>query len=674
MKQPIAWIDDQHLLTIEAPFLSENLPVTLKSKQQQWSGTPIWENGVYQITFPEPLPLGEQLVLEWNQTAIPVYPRNIVRTEWFQTAFHAPDQTFGADYTPEQTSFAVWSPVATDIKLCLKDNVYAMKKDAFGVWKTSIAGDWDGAVYQYEVTIFDRTTRINDPYAKALTVNSKLGVVVDLRKTDPPHFRNVPRPAVPYEDTIIYELHVRDATIAPASGVKEKGKYKGLTETGTTTINNKKTGLDYFKQLGITHIQLLPINDFANVDEADPLKAYNWGYDPLFYQVPEGSYAATPADPASRISECKQLVQAFHQEGIGVILDVVYNHVFIRETSPFELLVPGYYFRVHEDGTPANGTGVGNDIASERPMVRKFILDTVDYWLREYRVDGFRFDLMGILDLETMKAIRRRCDQEQTPVFLLGEGWKLPTALPSDQLATVENSGKLPGISFFNDRFRDAVRGNNFEVMDTGFINGSGKNIGTMLQLVSGSCLGDLEHSMFQHPLQSVNYVECHDNHTLWDRLDATHKQTSATIRKRIHQMATGLVLLSQGIPFLHAGQEWFRTKFGDHNSYRSGDNVNQLDWEQRDENLDYIQFTKDCITLRKSSKLFRMTSRAEINKHLRQVATSFPVFGYTLLGREEDFAIYINPAATPFRIRLPAPGHWETVLSNDTGRIQVAA
>ena len=321
--------------------------------------------------------------------------------------------------------------------------------------------------YQYEVTVNGHTTRVNDPYSKALLVNSEKSVIVDLAKTNPDSFHKNTRPKQQHlQDAIIYELHVRDATIQEAGGFQNKGKFLGLTETNTATENGYSTGISYIKELGCTHVQILPINDFARVNELQSEKDYNWGYDPLYFQVPEGSYATAPENPISRIKECKEMIQSFHQVGLSVILDVVYNHVFVMEESAFEKIVPGYYFRYHNDGNLSNGTGVGNDFATERKMAQKFILDTIDFWLTEYRVDGFRFDLMGAMDIETMRKIRDRCAEESTPIMLLGEGWDLSTALPSEMKATSYNSNQLENIRFFNDYFRDSVKGNLFDTAD----------------------------------------------------------------------------------------------------------------------------------------------------------------------------------------------------------------
>ncbi|MCD8511355.1 MAG: type I pullulanase [Bacillus sp. (in: Bacteria)] len=405
-----------------------------------------------------------------------------------------------------------------------------MKK---GIWSLYVEGDWHGAEYEYEITVNGEKHIVNDPYTKALLPNSSKGVVVNSTALD--HLDNSGKKPIikNLQDSIIYELHVRDATVSNDSGVVQKGKFLGLTESGTVTSTGYSTGLSYLEELGVTHIQLLPINDFARVDELNPGQDYNWGYDPLYYQVPEGSYSCYPEDPLSRIDECKKMIEALHQEGLGVIIDVVYNHVYIWEESSFEKIVPGYYFRYFEDGSMSNGTGVGNDIATERKMVRKFILDTIDYWLKEFNVDGFRFDLMGIIDIDTLTEIQLRCNQESRPIMLLGEGWDLNTALPTERRATSFQSHQLPGIRFFNDFFRDTLKGNNFDVHDVGYVNGKGRFIERLPQLVSGSANEEFGQIFVGEVTQTVNYVECHDNHTLWDKLTLSNSHESIEDRKK---------------------------------------------------------------------------------------------------------------------------------------------
>lgn len=671
----MAWIDDIYVLTVMAEDIAswirtdESPTIYLEAKEKYFSleiDKVIDDSTVNMILFEE-LPMGENLVLQWGDIEIPVYPRAVVRTPWFDRNYSASNTTLGADYEASATTFSVWAPTATSVKLYLDHHIFMLYREKRGIWKRKIDGDWHGIAYDYEVIVNGEKTRVNDPYAKAMLANSARSVIIDLTKTDPLQYREHERPRIQnLQDAIIYELHIRDATIQEESGVGNKGKFLGLTETATTNAFGLSTGLSYIKELGCTHVQLLPVNDFARVDESNPEGDYNWGYDPLYFQVPEGSYSTAPNDPEARIRECKQMIQAFHQEGLSVILDVVYNHVFIMEASPFEKLVPGYYFRYHDDGEISNGTGVGNDFATEREMARKFIVDTIDFWLQEYKVDGFRFDLMGAIDIETMHNIHEHCDKEATPIMLLGEGWELQTALASEKKATSLNSHQLTGVRFFNDSFRDSLKGNLFNTQDIGYVNGQGRFIERMAHLVSGSALEEFGENFVSGVDQTVNYVECHDNHTLWDRLLLTNDQDSESDRKKMHQLASGITLLSQGVPFIHAGQEWFRSKQGDENSYISSDQINQLNWNQRGLEVENIAFIKKLIALRKAYNVFRLPSKQEIRKRFHVLDAPASVFGFALLGDNEDFSIYVNPTEKDYPLRLPSTGKWIVMATND--------
>lgn len=669
MNTPAAWIDEPNKITIEfnklENFCEANLSVNAEGHLFSIQSIDSLNSETAIITLDQDLPLGKEVHLVWEGNMLPIYTRNIVRTNWFEQTFDASDEQLGYLYSKEQTIFSVWAPTATRIDLVLRNYQITMARKANGVWHTIVAGDLKNALYHFEVTINGEKQFVNDPYVKSMTANSAQSVVLNLAATDPDGFRTMNYPKIAKQDAIIYELHIRDATSSVESGVKQKGRFLGLTETNTKNSEGFSTGLSYVKQLGCTHVQLLPIQDFARVDELNPEESYNWGYDPLFYLVPEGSYATDANNPFARAHECKQMIQAFHKEGLSIILDVVYNHVFIHEESAFEKLVPGYYFRYKEDGSLSNGSGTGNDIATERKMARKFIVDAIDYWIKEYHVDGFRFDLMGAMDVETMQAINNRCLLEERPIILLGEGWDLDTPLQYNQKATNAQSDQLLEVSFFNDQFRDGIKGNLFNADDKGYVNGNGHYIELLAQFVSGSCHEGYADKIFSSPLQSINYVECHDNHTLWDRLRISNPETTEDNRKRMHQLATGLTILSQGIPFLHAGQEFFRTKKGDENSYISGDDVNQMDWMERGKEDENVQWVRSLILLRKNYSLFRLNSAKEIQQRLHIVATPNPVFGYMLVGEHEDFAVFINPTESLMNIEMPAQGRWEKLISN---------
>ncbi|GGM19084.1 type I pullulanase [Paraliobacillus quinghaiensis] len=668
-----AWLDAENIVRVDLTGQQSRPssdPVIKKGEGVIPVKSLTWNNDTATIKLEQNAPIESSISINWQGLEMPIYPRGVVRTATFEEMYDASGEKLGCIYTPEETSFSVWAPTATKLVLVLEGQQYEMTKESRGVWTTTVFGDYHLARYHFLVTVNGQQQKVNDPYAKSLTPNSEEGVVLDLGRTDPVDYRSVTYPEVNREDAVIYELHIRDATISKANGVKHKGKFLGLTERNTKSPDGYSTALSYISQLGITHVQLLPVQDYARVNDLDPNSGYNWGYDPLFFFSPEGSYATDVNNPVTRVNECKKMIKAFHEEELSVILDVVYNHVFERENSAFEKLVPGYYFRYRTNGEVSDATGTGNDLATERKMVRKFILDCVDYWLTEYHVDGFRFDLMGVIDLETMQAIRDRCEQEDRPILLLGEGWDLDTPLPAEQKATNAQSDQLSGVSFFNDRFRDSLKGHLFDQHAKGFANGNGYYVERLPQLVAGSTQNRFGDKMFSDPLQSVNYVECHDNHTLWDRLLLSNPEATDLERKQMHQLATGLTLLSQGIPFLHAGQEFFRTKNGDENSYISGDAINQLEWERRGSEDQNVQWIRQLLELRKQYRLLRLGSTKEIEHRLHIISTPNPVFGFMLAGEREDLVVFANPTHKTVPIRLPAHGIWIKLLSNHSGAI----
>ncbi|MBB5174731.1 type I pullulanase [Texcoconibacillus texcoconensis] len=616
----------------------------------------------------EEFPLHGELVVTFNQTELPVYFGAVVRSEEFEKHFYAIDERLGVWTKGNETHFSIWAPTARQVVLIVGDTDYALDKKKNGTWWVNVPYNCHGKPYHYEITRNGETVEVIDPYTPSLTANSKRGVVIDFAQTKAPCDKKRAEAAVnSRENTVIYELHVRDATSNADSGVfRNRGKFLGLTDTNAKTPNGYTSGLSYFAELGVTHVQLLPINDFGRVDELDHESNYNWGYDPLFFQSPEGSYTTDPTDPISRVTECQEMIDTFHREGLSVIVDVVFNHVYIWQTSSFEKTVPGYYFRYGPNGELSNGTGCGNDIASERPMVRKFILDTVDHWLRHYKVDGFRFDLMGILDIETMQQIKKRSDEENLPMILLGEGWDMPTALDSKQQATSFHAQKLPGIAFFNDLFRDATKGSTFEEAARGYFNGEGAGKETIYHLFTGSIQPTPGILHFNDPLQSVNYIECHDNLTLWDKLERSNPEEGTEEKRRIHQLATSFTILSQGIPFLHAGQEMYRTKNGDANSYISGDAVNALDWKQREHYDQDICLVRDLLKLRDNYPLFRMSSREDIESRIHELSLPDPVFGVVLVGENEDITCLWNPGFQPVEVELSRFGRWKVQASND--------
>lgn len=513
----------------------------------------------------------------------------------FEKQFHYDGSDLGARLTADGTVFCLWAPTATrvSVKLYASDQsgepfeTMEMQRQEQGVWR-GFAHCFSGTHYTYLVTAGGKTRETADPNARAAGANGKRSMVIDLAATDPPGFRDAPMPVClrSYRDAVIWEVHVRDFSSALPS-TAWRGKYAAFTEEGLTNEAGVPAGIDYLTTLGITHVHLQPVFDFGSVDETKPEKHYNWGYDPENYNVPEGSYSSDPHDGAVRIRELKQLVQTLHQQGIGVIFDVVYNHTF-RNHSCLEKTVPGYYYRKNASGDLSNGSGCGNETASERSMVRKYIVDSVAYWAEEYRADGFRFDLMALHDLETMQAVEREVHRINPHAILYGEGWTGgATPLSEEQQANLRNirnitptEGAAGGIAVFNDVTRDGLKGSAFEMSGRGWANGAadGQNAVCVAFGISGGKSAAAGWQVERGEV--INYVSSHDNAALWDKLQSACPNATLSVRLAMNRLCASVILLSGGIPFFLAGEEFLRTKQGDTNSYASGDSVNRLDWE----------------------------------------------------------------------------------------------
>lgn len=544
----------------------------------------------------------------------------------------------GLTYSKTQSTFRIWAPTAEEAQLILYRNdamsharVVVMNKGQNGTWLIELKGDFKGAFYVFHVKINGQwSNEVPDPYAKAVGVNGKRAIVVDLKETNPVGWEKDISPAFANPtDAILYELHVRDASIAANSGIKNKGKYLGLTETGTKNPEGLSTGLDHIKELGVTHVHLLPVFDFYSVDETKPDSAqYNWGYDPLNYNVPEGSYSTNPNDGVTRIKEFKQMIQAFHKNGLRVVMDVVYNHTRLTEDSYFNQLVSGYYYRQTKDGKFSNATACGNETASERYMMRKFMLESVLYWVKEYHIDGFRFDLMGVHDIETMNLISRELHKIKPDILLYGEGWTSGSCpLPDSLRALKKNAYKLDRIAVFSDDIRDGIKGSVFEHDDKGFVSGKPGMEETIKFGIVASCkhpqidyikVNYSKASYAAQPWNTITYCECHDNHVLWDKLAISAKNATEEDRIEMQKLALSIVLTSQGISFLHAGTEFLRTKKGVENSFESPDSINQIDWSLKTKNKEVFEYVKALIKLRKEHPAFRMTTAKQIAAHIK--------------------------------------------------------
>ncbi|MGG0721965.1 type I pullulanase [Bacillus mycoides] len=601
----------------------------------------------------------------------------VIRSEEFDNLFYYSGNDLGNVYTPQHTKFRLWAPTASEAKLVSYKNwsdkigtEINMQQGEKGTWIAELKGNQKGLFYTYKVKIGDKWTEAVDPYVRAASVNGDKGVVVDLKETNPKKWKANKKPKFKNpEDAIIYELHVRDLSIQPESGIKQKGKYLGVTEKGTKGPEGVKTGLDHMKDLGVTHVQFLPIFDYASVNEETLNEPqYNWGYDPKNFNVPEGSYSTNPYEPTVRITELKQMIQTLHDNNLRVVMDVVYNHMYNAAESNFHKLVPGYYYRYNEDGTLANGTGVGNDTASERKMMRKFMVDSVTYWAKEYNLDGFRFDLMGIHDYETMNEIRKGVNQIDPSIILHGEGWDLNTPLADELKANQKNAEKMKGIAHFNDNIRDGLKGSVFEEKENGFVNGKQNMEDRIKKGITAGIDYDTNSSTYQDPEQVLTYVEAHDNHTLWDKLELTNPGESEEVRKQMHKLSSSILLTSQGIPFLHAGQEFMRTKYGDHNSYKSPDSINQMDWLRRAAFNNEVEYMKGLIDLRKKYSAFRMTSAEQIKKHVSFIDAPKNVVAYTIDGKgngnkSEYFMVVHNANREDVDITLPSKGPWKVLV-----------
>ena len=575
-----------------------------------------------------------------------------VRSNDFDNYFSY-DGELGALYEKEGTLLRVWTPTAKSVEVWIyADDSFKgpstkieMVQKPKGIFEAYLPGDQHGTIYVYKILFLNNRESISvDPYARATTVNGMKSVIADLNRTNPDGWgERLPAFGLP-EEAIIYELHIRDFSISETSGIVNKGKFLGLTEKNTTNASGISTGLDYLIDLGITHIQILPMFDYATVDEANLTEPqYNWGYDPLNYNVPEGSYSTDPFDPFNRIFELKQMIRTLHDNGLRVIMDVVYNHVYDPKDQALERTVPGYFYRYNADGSLANGTGVGNDTASERHMMRKYIIDSVKYWAKEYHLDGFRFDLMGIHDSVTMNAIREALDKIDPSIIIIGEGWEMSTPLPEDLKASQRNAQAMPRIAHFNDSIRVALKGSDFgDEKDRGFISGKNYLEDLLLRNIKGA-MHLSSHSSYVDPEQVIQYVEAHDNLTLYDKLLRSNPDDSEEVRIKRHTLATSIVLLSQGVPFIHGGQEFLRTKAGVANSYQSPDEINQFEWERVTTFQESVAYVKGLIALRKSEYLFRLHTHEEIDAHFTTLSENFNIIAFSLTNSEKKYIVIFN-------------------------------
>jgi len=576
----------------------------------------------YMIQTSEMIEIGQPYeITEEHGLKVPLQYSLITKTARFDQEFTYDGDDLGVHPSKDATNFALWAPTATRVILELVDKPrrsYEMERTAKGVFRHHSPTNLHGKKYLYNILVNGSWNTTTDPVARSATSNNSASVIIDYTQVEVERFtQNLPVFSK-VTDAIIYELSIRDFSAQTESGISARSQFLGLSELDTKTPNGSHSGLSHIVDLGVTHVQIMPMFDFSTVDEDNPSTFYNWGYDPVQYNVPEGSFSSDPKDPIKRVLEARTMIQAFHKQGIRVIMDVVYNHVYEMESNAFEKVVPYYYFRRSASGALSNGSFCNNDVDSNRLMVRKFILDSCKCWMEAYDIDGFRFDLMGVLDIDTMNAIEAQSKALKPDSMIYGEGWNMPTSLPEDIKANMGNQSKMPHIAHFNDFFREHVKGRTStnEITLKGYCSGDTSFIDAMKAAMVGNCLPGLV-KIFDQPTQSVNYVECHDNHTSWDKLKECCKEDPREIRVKKHKLMIGSVLLAQGIPFLHSGQEFCRTKNGQHNSYRSSDAINQLDWIRKERHMDVVQYTKDMIALRKRMPVFRMKTSSAIEKRV---------------------------------------------------------
>ena len=528
---------------------------------------------------------------------------SIIRTPEFDKRFKY-DGPLGFEYHNDYTIFRIWSPVAKEIKVeLINDKVLLpMHINENGVWELKVNKDIDGYAYLYHVRVFDYFTKTLDPYAISSGANHKYNYVINKDKLYQMKY-NKPTFLGSYTEAIIYEASIKDFTCDLKS--ENKGLYLGMLENNPT--KKGPTGLEYIKSLGITHLQLLPTFDFGGVDDIKKTSKYNWGYNPIQYFVPSGWYSKNPDDPYSRINELKELIDNINGAGIRVNMDVVFNHVY--DVEECEKVVPGYFFRVEANGRLSNASGCGNVIATERYMASRFVKDVLKYYASEFRVSGFRFDLMGLLDIDTLNSLNEELRKIDNTIMLYGEGWNMMNPLPDEKRPHMFNHAKLPNYSFFNDKFRDFIRGSQWN-KTAGYAFDNNRSIFDLNHLMTGSCL---DYYKFNEPNQSINYVECHDNYTFYDygkyELNCDDKKIFDSAR-----IAMSLTILSQGIPFIHAGQEFFRTKMGEENSYNSKITINRFDYKRRDRYINNVNTLRDLIKLRKEYKEFRLNTKHRVD------------------------------------------------------------
>ncbi len=639
------------------------------------------------LTPKSPLDLSESYTLRFDKKEYEITMPDYYSSAEFEKQFTYQGEDLGPSYTAQRTVLRLWAPTAKQVSVNLfadgdpeaqpgPDETLPMTMDANGTWVATLEGDRNGTYYTYTIKLEDRVTEAVDPYARAVGINGQRAMILDLNKTNPEGWDQDadPNGGKPITDAVIYEVHVRDLTMDESSGVNQRGKYLGLIETGTKTPGGMATGLDHIKKLGITHVQLQPVYDFGSVDERGPEPQYNWGYDPVNYNVPEGSYSSDPYHGEVRVREFKQMVQGLHNQGLSVVMDVVYNHVYDGNSFCMNQIVPGYFSR-----PGANGSSCGNDTASERAMVRKYIVDSVRYWVEEYHIDGFRFDLAGLLDVDTVNEIVTEVHKDHPNVIFYGEGWNLNTVPTKEgvDLATQSNADKTPNFGYFSDDIRNLLGGSPFN-MGRGYVSGAwGKEEDLQRLFLAQS-------GWTQNPCQTINYAACHDNYTLLDRITLATPEASEEGRIRMHILAAAIYLTAQGVPFIYGGEDFLRSKpkedgSFDGNSYKSPDEVNSIKWSSLEnaEGSTTTDFYRGLIAFRKAHPILRMTDPEEIKNRIVPITegldpnvVAFRLNGEGLAGETaKDMLVIFNAGSKETTVTLP-DGVWGVYAAGQTADV----
>lgn len=604
----------------------------------------------YELTLNGALQIGEEYTIydEHCRTAICQYS-HIVKTDRFNKEYTYDGDDLGLSYSKDQSTFRLWAPTANRIWLVITHNninhSYEMIRKPKGIFEITLHKKLFGDRYHFMVRVNGKWNEVIDPYTSFSGPNAEYSVVMDIKELKLPDKISLP-PLKSNCDAIIYEASVRDMTSQPDIGIRYPKRFVGFTEENETT-KSKNTGFSYIRSLGITHIQLLPVFDFGSVDEVFPNIFYNWGYDPVQFRCLEGSYAIDPRNPSNRVISFAQLVHDCHAAGIRVNLDLVFNHVYEKKTFALEKLVPNYYFLMNRQGEFSNGSFCGNDIDSQPPMARKYLVDTCKRIVEWFDVDGFRFDLMGILDVNVMNDIAQVCKEVKPDFMIYGEGWNMPSFVPEAQRASLFNQSKMPHIGHFSDGFRSIVRGSNSELDQTGYASGDFSLIYSMMDRMSAS------GNAFDSPEKVINYVECHDNHTLWDKNKVCCHDESTEVRMKRQVLANAMVLLAQGVPFIHAGQEFGRTKLNLGNTYNKSDNYNQINYHRRDQNISIVNDTKKLIAIRNMHPCFRLSTVRQTRDQVQFQTIEDKVLVYIAEQKNDRCICFFNPSSSNFHYSL---------------------